>query len=46
MIAFPQGAPKTQSTQEPMVGSPDRVDPEQLAALHLAVDLPDDEDED
>jgi hypothetical protein len=29
-----------------MVGSPDRVDPEQLEALHLEVDLPDDQDED
>jgi aspartyl-tRNA synthetase len=32
VIAFP----KTQSAQEPMVGSPDEVDPRQLAELHVA----------
>ncbi len=31
VIAFP----KTQSAQEPMVQSPDRVDPDQLEALHI-----------
>jgi aspartyl-tRNA synthetase len=40
VIAFP----KTQSGQEPMVGSPDMVDAEQLEALHLDVDLPDEDD--
>ncbi len=36
VIAFP----KTQSAQEPMVSSPDVVDEEQLRALHLRLDLP------
>ncbi len=39
VIAFP----KTQSAQEPMVSSPDVVDPEQLDALHLRLDLPEEE---
>ncbi|PQJ36045.1 aspartate--tRNA ligase [Salinibacter sp. 10B] len=38
VIAFP----KNQSGQEPMVKSPDWVDPEQLEALHLQLDLPPD----
>jgi aspartyl-tRNA synthetase len=40
VIAFP----KTQSAQEPMVRSPDWVDPEQLEDLHLTLTLPDDVD--
>jgi aspartyl-tRNA synthetase len=36
VIAFP----KNQSGQEPMVKSPDWVDPEQLEALHIQLDLP------
>jgi len=38
VIAFP----KTQSGQEPMVKSPDWVDPEQLETLSLRLDLPPD----
>jgi aspartyl-tRNA synthetase len=38
VIAFP----KNQSGQEPMVASPDWVDPEQLEDLHLRLDLPPD----
>jgi aspartyl-tRNA synthetase len=38
VIAFP----KTQSGKEPMVKSPDWVDPEQLQALSLRLDLPPD----
>ncbi len=38
VIAFP----KTQSGQEPMVQSPDWVDPEQLQELNLQLDLPPD----
>jgi aspartyl-tRNA synthetase len=38
VIAFP----KNQSGQEPMVKSPDWVDPEQLETLHLQLDLPPD----
>ena len=36
VIAFP----KNQSGQEPMVASPDWVDPEQLQDLHVRLDLP------
>ncbi len=36
VIAFP----KTQSAQEPMVSSPDVVDADQLRALHVRLDLP------
>ena len=39
VIAFP----KTQSAQEPMVGSPDRVDAEQLEELHLEIVWPEDD---
>jgi aspartyl-tRNA synthetase len=39
VIAFP----KTQSAKEPMVDSPDAVDPEQLEDLHIKVDVPEDE---
>jgi aspartyl-tRNA synthetase len=39
VIAFP----KTQSAKEPMVDSPDAVDPEQLEALHIRIDVPEDE---
>ena len=39
VIAFP----KTQSAKEPMVDSPDAVDPEQLEALHIQLDVPEDE---
>jgi aspartyl-tRNA synthetase len=38
VIAFP----KNQSGQEPMVASPDWVDPEQLETLHLRLELPPD----
>ena len=38
VIAFPM----TQSAQEPMVQSPDWVDPEQLDELHIRLELPDD----
>jgi aspartyl-tRNA synthetase len=40
VIAFP----KTQSGQEPMVASPDWVDPGQLEDLHISVELPPDVD--
>jgi aspartyl-tRNA synthetase len=36
VIAFPM----TQSAQEPMVKSPDWVDPEQLNELHIRLELP------
>ena len=39
VIAFP----KTQSAKEPMVDSPDAVDPEQLEDLHIQLDVPEDE---
>jgi aspartyl-tRNA synthetase len=39
VIAFP----KTQSAKEPMVDSPDVVDPKQLEDLHIKVDVPEDE---
>jgi aspartyl-tRNA synthetase len=38
VIAFP----KTQSAKEPMVDSPDAVDPEQLEDLHIQLDVPED----
>mgnify|MGYP006286857317 CR=1 FL=1 len=38
VIAFPM----TQSAQEPMVQSPDWVDPEQLSELHIRLELPED----
>ena len=38
VIAFP----KTQSAKEPMVDSPDVVDPEQLEDLHIRVEMPED----
>jgi aspartyl-tRNA synthetase len=38
VIAFPM----TQSAQEPMVKSPDWVDPQQLEDLHIRLELPDD----